>query len=191
MTSTVPFQILLAAIAWCAIVVPAVILRYINMPEKLLEFGSKREVDLTISNIMTNEITPAMVALIEKVVMVRDDKKAKGITIVYEEILEEVNFKPSLDLAQKALGKINEIHTTIDRLTDYSTPIWQIGMVHLMIVILVAVDYLFVRDPVGIHALWVLITAGALTLTLMLAMIVRYERRSRQLIRHLRNNQGH
>jgi hypothetical protein len=190
MGSSVPLQVLAAAIAWCAIVVPSIILRYMSMPEKLFELGSKREVDLVVSNVMSNEVMPSIVELIEKVVLARDDKKANNITVVYEEILEEVDFRPQLEATQKALAKITEIHSTIDRLTDYSTPIWQIGMVHLMIVVGVAVDYLFAPEAWRVQVLWVLITAAALTLVLMLGLVVRFERRHRHLFRHLRINRA-
>jgi hypothetical protein len=161
-----------------------------NMPEKLFELGSKREVDLVVSNVMSNEVMPSIVELIEKVVAAREEKKANNITVVYEEILEEVDFRPQLEAAQKSLAKITEIHATIDRLADYSTPIWQIGVVHLMIVVGVAVDYLFAPDAWRVQVLWVLITAGALTLVLMLGLVVRFERRHRHLFRHLRINRA-
>lgn len=190
MTPETPYPILLAAIAWSALIVSFVVVRYMNMPDKLYELVSKGDVNVVAGHIEEAEVMPAIVTLIRKVLVARDAKTAQGVTVVYEEILEEVDFRPDLDAAQKALGKIGEIHSSIDRLTDYSGPIWQLGLFHLFVVLGAAADYLFIQDPLRMPLLWNALTAGALTLILILALIVRYERRYKSLLKHLRTNRG-
>lgn len=186
-----PFIYLNAAIGWCGLLItPFVIFRYVGMPRSFYELVSKGDVNVAAVHIEDHELIPAIVALIEMVVKARDAKVADGQEVTYQEILDEVDFRPVMDRVQQAQTRVRDIEVSVRTLMDSCKPIWLIGIFHVITVVAAALDQIFVADPWRFPVLLVLLTAAALSLVLDLWLIVLLEFAHSALLKQLSINRG-
>lgn len=169
---------------------PFVIARYIAMPRSVFEFQSKGDVSVAATHIEDSELIPAIVALIEMVVTARDQKVADGHAVSFQEILDEVDFRPAMERAQKAQTKLRDIEVAVTTLMDSCKPIWIIGIFHVLTVVASALDQIYGNDPWRFPVLLVLLTAAVFSLGLDLVLIIRFESKHSALLRQLSANRG-
>lgn len=190
--STAYIPLLIVAVGWAALVAQLVISRYIGMPDKLYErFIQSNEKAVVESNIEANEVIPAIGGLVTRVTEAVELRRAQGQgEFSIQEVLQDLEFRPDVETAISAMGKIANIDATYDKLSRSCTLIWVLGAVHVACV-LTSAGTLVYKATLSTHpAFQGAVSLAFVTLLMTFFLIVNFELKHRDLLSLFKTHRG-
>lgn len=127
-----------AVVAWDAICLQLLIIPFLRKAENLQkDYITGGVLDAALSSIETKKLIPALGHIF---VRIREAQVSRRLNLEedeLQEILQQIDYIPDLQLAQEAMGQNNRLTTLFNSLQDSTDRVWRLALIHAIFMLLV------------------------------------------------------
>ncbi len=127
-----------AVTAWDAVCLQLFIIPFYKKAEMLhKDYITDGALDAVISFIETQKLIPALSKIFVRAQEAQTDRRRTINEEDFQQLLQEVNYLPDLEEAQKAMNETNVLNSLFDSLQNSARRLWKWGLLHIILVILI------------------------------------------------------
>jgi hypothetical protein len=171
-----PLVLFAAAAAWAGLWANVVVIPFFGKSERLhLDYHSSGKLNAALSAIEANRLIPALSQMFNRALEAKADRRTKLDKDAIEALLQEVQFLPDLEAAQKAMVSMERLRLAYSVLCGRAGWLWKWGLAHSLFTLAMTAIYAYLF-PVYDWSEWLLWAAIAGWLFTLLAAIWQMNR---------------
>ena len=127
-----------AVTAWDAVCLQLFIIPFYKKAEMLhKDYITDGPLDAAISFIETKKLIPALSKIFVRAQEAQIDRRRTINEEDFQQLLQEVDYLPAFEEAQKAMDETNVLNSLFDSLQNSAGRLWKWGLLHIILVILI------------------------------------------------------
>ena len=127
-----------AVIAWDTICIQLLIIPFLRKAENLhKDYLTDGVLDAALSSIETKKLIPALANMFVRIREAQGDRRRTLGDEELQEILQQIDYIPDLQLAQEAMDQNNELKALFDSLQNSTGRVWRLALIHAIIMLFI------------------------------------------------------
>jgi hypothetical protein len=166
----------IAVIAWDAICLQFLIIPFLRRSETLQkDYITSGVLGATLSFIENKKLMPALAKVFIRIREAQSSRRLNLIEDELQEILQQIDYIPDLEIAQKAMAQNSELETLFTSLQKSSRSIWKLGLLHVIVTLCIPASQ-YIPPGYDLVVMLTLIILAVLTFLVAVLLFSLYEK---------------
>lgn len=178
-----------AVIAWNAFCLHFLIIPFFRRAETLYkDYLTNGVLQTATSFIETKKLIPALANMFVRIREAQADKRKVIGEEELQQILQQIDYIPDLELTQEAMDQNNKLKALFDSLQNLTRHIWKLGLLHVIIMLCIPASQ-WIPTGYDLIAMITAIILAIITFMIALCSVIFYEKQMKQFLDLLKQNQ--
>jgi len=176
-------------IAWNAFCLNLIIIPFFKKAETLYkDYLTNGVLQAATSSIETKKLIPALANMFVRIREAQADKRKVIGEEELQQILQQIDYIPDLELTQVAMEQNNKLKALFDSLQNLTRHIWKLGLFHVIIMLCIPASQ-WIPAGYDLIAMITSIILAVITFMIALCSVFFYEKQMKQFLDLLKQNQ--
>jgi hypothetical protein len=178
-----------AVIAWNAFCLNFIIIPFFKKAETLYkDYLTNGVLQAATSFIETKRLIPALANMFVRIREAQADKRKLIGEEELQQILQQIDYVPDLELTQEAMEQNNKLKALFDSLQNITRHIWKLGLFHVIIMLCIPASQ-WIPTGYDLIAMITAIILAVMSFIIAICYVIFYEKQMRQFLDLLKQNQ--